>query len=207
MHMAAHAAAAAGRSCASYLSRRGLHGLLRPAAAWHHAAGIRRRALSGGGGGSSVCAAVVPIFSDNYAFILADPAAGLAAFVDPADPDALERALRDAPALRGCRLAAVLTTHKHADHTDGNAALAACHPGTVTCRLSLRNTAQPLYTGFPNLFSRCFSELALGFIPGLRVYGPAAEAADIPACTDAVAEGDMFAVSPGRHCHFGRKRQ
>ena len=91
---------------------------------------------------------MVPIFSDNYAFILADPAAGLAAFVDPADPEALERALRDAPALRGCRLAAVLTTHKHVDHTDGNAALAARHSGTVTCRLSLCSTSQPLGFGF-----------------------------------------------------------
>ena len=73
-------------------------------------------------GGPSVCTAVVPAFDDNYIYACRShgrvgPAG--AVLVDPADP---------APALEavgnGDGVAAVLVTHKHADHWNAKAALA-----------------------------------------------------------------------------------
>jgi hypothetical protein len=41
----------------------------------------------------------------------------------------------------------------------------ACRSGYI--RLSLRSTAQPLYTRFPIIFGRCFSKVTLGYYPTL----------------------------------------
>jgi hydroxyacylglutathione hydrolase len=62
----------------------------------------------------------VPMLSDNYAWLLADQASGMTAFVDPADEAAAAAAVERA----GGRLDFILLTHHHDDHTAGGAALA-----------------------------------------------------------------------------------
>lgn len=67
----------------------------------------------------------IPLFSDNYAYLVHDAASGTAVAVDPADPDVIWAALGEIKAT----LTAVLCTHHHWDHAGGNAALAARVPG------------------------------------------------------------------------------
>src|SRR5688572_13007956 len=61
----------------------------------------------------------VPVFSDNYVWVLCHGAQ--ATVVDPGDAAPVARALE----ARGLSLAAILVTHHHADHTAGVMALAA----------------------------------------------------------------------------------
>lgn len=68
---------------------------------------------------------VVPQLRDNYAYLLVDEASARAAAIDVADAAPIEAVL----AARGLVLEAVLSTHHHPDHTGGNLALAAAHPG------------------------------------------------------------------------------
>lgn len=67
----------------------------------------------------------LPAFSDNYIWLLHDGAHALA--VDPGDAGPVTHAL----AARGLRLAAILVTHHHADHTGGVAALQAATGAAV----------------------------------------------------------------------------
>jgi hydroxyacylglutathione hydrolase len=61
----------------------------------------------------------VPCLSDNYAYILFDPAGGFCAVVDPSEAEPVRRAL-------GTRkLTHILNTHHHPDHIGGNQALKA----------------------------------------------------------------------------------
>lgn len=57
--------------------------------------------------------------SDNFGVLIHDPATNVTASVDAPDADAVSRALAE----RGWALTHILTTHHHADHTGGNAAL------------------------------------------------------------------------------------
>lgn len=57
----------------------------------------------------------IPIFSDNYAWILHDTATGSTAVVDPGEADPI-RVYLD---MHGHRLDFVLLTHHHADHING----------------------------------------------------------------------------------------
>ena len=60
---------------------------------------------------SSVEIEIVPCLSDNYAYILFDPAGGFCAVVDPSE---------DAPvrcALGTRKLTHIINTHHHPDHT------------------------------------------------------------------------------------------
>jgi hydroxyacylglutathione hydrolase len=59
---------------------------------------------------------LVPCLTDNYAYLLHDPADGLCAVVDPSEPEPVCRAL----AARGLKLTHILNTHHHFDHTGGN---------------------------------------------------------------------------------------
>lgn len=53
---------------------------------------------------------------DNYGVLLHDPTSGATASIDAPDDRAIERALSD----RGWRLTHIFTTHRHADHVEGN---------------------------------------------------------------------------------------
>jgi hydroxyacylglutathione hydrolase len=63
---------------------------------------------------------IVPCLRDNYAYLLLAPGAARAVVVDPGESEPVERALNEL----GVSLGAILSTHHHADHVGGNAALA-----------------------------------------------------------------------------------
>ena len=68
---------------------------------------------------------LVPCLSDNYAYVLRDPATGECAVVDPSEAEPVLAAL----AALGARPTMVLNTHHHFDHVGGNEGLAAAFPG------------------------------------------------------------------------------
>lgn len=63
----------------------------------------------------------IPALSDNYIWLVHDPASGETMVVDPAEAAGVERVLAE----RGWRLTAIWNTHWHPDHTGGNAELKA----------------------------------------------------------------------------------
>lgn len=63
---------------------------------------------------------LVPLLSDNYAFVARDPATGAVAVVDPAEAGPMIEAVERL----GGRCDLVLLTHHHGDHIDGAAAVA-----------------------------------------------------------------------------------
>jgi hydroxyacylglutathione hydrolase len=63
--------------------------------------------------------ALVPMLSDNYGYLLHDPASGETAIVDPSESGPVLAAA----SARGWRLTHILNTHHHHDHTGGNAGL------------------------------------------------------------------------------------
>ena len=67
---------------------------------------------------------LVPLFNDNYCYLVANDAHRTCVLVDPADAP---RALAAVPP--ELELVGVLTTHHHGDHAGGNAQLAALRPG------------------------------------------------------------------------------
>lgn len=69
--------------------------------------------------------AAIPIFSDNYVWLLSEGAD--AVVVDPGDAAPVQRAL----AVQGLSLRAILITHWHADHIGGLAQLLSAHPVPV----------------------------------------------------------------------------
>ncbi|MDE8650327.1 hydroxyacylglutathione hydrolase [Novosphingobium album (ex Liu et al. 2023)] len=68
-----------------------------------------------------------PCLSDNYGFLLHDPASGETACIDTPDADAC---LREAKA-KGWRITQIWNTHWHPDHAGGNAAIKAATGCTV----------------------------------------------------------------------------
>jgi len=62
-----------------------------------------------------------PCLSDNFGVLIHDPEAGLTASIDAPEVDKVTAALKE----KGWKLTHILTTHHHADHTGGNAALKA----------------------------------------------------------------------------------
>jgi hydroxyacylglutathione hydrolase len=57
-----------------------------------------------------------PCLSDNYGVLVRDPDTGVVASIDAPEADAVRAALSE----KGWKLTHILTTHYHADHTDGN---------------------------------------------------------------------------------------
>jgi hydroxyacylglutathione hydrolase len=62
-----------------------------------------------------------PCLSDNYGVLIRDAAVGVVASIDAPVAATVKEALAE----KGWRLTHILTTHHHADHTDGNLALKA----------------------------------------------------------------------------------
>ena len=69
----------------------------------------------------------IPALSDNYIWLVHDPASGETMVVDPAQADPV---LAEAE-WRGWRISAIWNTHWHPDHTGGNAAIKAATGCTV----------------------------------------------------------------------------
>ncbi|XP_015724555.1 probable hydrolase PNKD isoform X1 [Coturnix japonica] len=65
----------------------------------------------------------IPVLSNNYSYLVIDTDSGHAAVVDPSDPLAVQAAIEE----EGVMLEAILCTHKHWDHSGGNAALLQQH--------------------------------------------------------------------------------
>ena len=70
---------------------------------------------------------VVPVRSDNYAYILAETSSKQCVVIDPYDADKMLSTVKS----HGLSCQAVLTTHKHHDHAGGNAAFVAALPVPV----------------------------------------------------------------------------
>jgi len=69
--------------------------------------------------------AIIPCFKDNYAYLLTAPGTRTAVVVDASEEQPVVAALE----ARGLTLGAILATHHHADHVDGNRGLVARFPG------------------------------------------------------------------------------
>ena len=63
--------------------------------------------------------ALVPLLTDNYGYLLRDPASGATAVVDPSEAGPVLAAAE----ARGWHLSHILNTHHHADHSGGNLGL------------------------------------------------------------------------------------
>jgi hydroxyacylglutathione hydrolase len=63
---------------------------------------------------------ILPAFTDNYIYLIADTDLGLAMVVDPGDADVVMKVLKE----RDLYLALVLNTHHHKDHIGGSVKLA-----------------------------------------------------------------------------------
>ena len=77
-----------------------------------------------GSADSNMELAVVPMFSDNYGYILIDKERKEACLVDPADPPPVMSALKE----MGVTPTQLWCTHYHADHQGGNAAFKSAYP-------------------------------------------------------------------------------
>ena len=70
----------------------------------------------------------IPALSDNYIWLVHDPAGGETLVIDPAEAEPALAAARE----RGWRIGQIWNTHWHPDHTGGNAAIKAATGATVT---------------------------------------------------------------------------
>jgi hydroxyacylglutathione hydrolase len=80
----------------------------------------------------------VPVLNDNYVWMIRDAESGETAAVDPsvADP------VLDTAATNGWRIAQVLNTHWHPDHTGGNEAIKAAMGCPITAPAEARRVSQ-----------------------------------------------------------------
>ena len=70
----------------------------------------------------------IPALSDNYIWLVHEPASGETMVVDPAEAEPVLAAARE----RGWTIAQIWNTHWHPDHTGGNAAVKAATGATIT---------------------------------------------------------------------------
>ncbi|KDO20332.1 hydroxyacylglutathione hydrolase [Saprolegnia parasitica CBS 223.65] len=76
---------------------------------------------------------LVPMFDDNYGYLVIDEANQHVLAVDPAQADVMAPVLAEELAINNREMLAVLTTHGHPDHCGGNETFAAKYPGiTIT---------------------------------------------------------------------------
>ena len=84
----------------------------------------------------------IPCLSDNYAFLIHDPASGETAAIDVPDAAPILNALRQ----RGWTLSQILLTHHHADHIQGVAELRAATGARVAGNAADAHRLPPLDT-------------------------------------------------------------
>ncbi|NXD63716.1 PNKD hydrolase, partial [Eolophus roseicapillus] len=70
----------------------------------------------------------IPVLSNNYSYLVIDTSSGCAAAIDPSDPLAVQAAIEK----EGVMLEAIFCTHKHWDHSGGNAELCQQH---ISCKV------------------------------------------------------------------------
>jgi hydroxyacylglutathione hydrolase len=70
----------------------------------------------------------VPVLTDNYVWLIHNPATGETAALDPS----VAQPVLNAVAMKGWRLTQVLNTHWHPDHTGGNEDIQAATGATIT---------------------------------------------------------------------------
>jgi hydroxyacylglutathione hydrolase len=56
---------------------------------------------------------IIPVFSDNYSYLIVDQKTNEAAIVDPAEPTKIIPALEELSKNFNFKLSKILTTHKH----------------------------------------------------------------------------------------------
>lgn len=78
---------------------------------------------------------LIPIFDDNYVFLITNSDTSEAVVVDPGEASAVSRVLQ----ARNLRLSAILTTHHHNDHIGGVAELVKAHKVPVWAPLKNRS--------------------------------------------------------------------
>ena len=77
---------------------------------------------------SALAVEMIPALSDNYVYLVHEPAAGVAGVIDPA----VAAPVMDRLSANGWSLDWILSTHHHADHTGGNLEL----KDTTGCRIA-----------------------------------------------------------------------
>ncbi|KAI8871853.1 putative hydroxyacyl glutathione hydrolase [Ramicandelaber brevisporus] len=143
----------------------------------------------------------LPIFQDNYSYVIFDDATKKAAVVDPAEASKVLPQLKTLVTDQGYELTHVLTTHHHADHAGGNEAVADAYPGIavvgadkrVNAITALVNDGAEFKIGGVNVKSL----LTVGHTTGhVSFYATPAEQNSVPA---AVFTGDcLFLGGCGR---------
>ncbi|XP_063964302.1 probable hydrolase PNKD isoform X3 [Lytechinus pictus] len=58
----------------------------------------------------------IPYLKDNYAYLIIDKRSNVAVVIDPGDAEAVQKVIEE----QNVQLTAILTTHKHWDHSGGN---------------------------------------------------------------------------------------
>jgi len=76
-----------------------------------------------GDGDAKVSVVLLPLFGDNFSYMLRHESSRRITLVDPADPAPVLAALKEQEAL-GYKVTTILTTHKHWDHAGGNVEIA-----------------------------------------------------------------------------------
>jgi len=77
---------------------------------------------------TSVDVITLPMWKDNYAYVVIDKATKQAAVVDPGEGPPVAQKILELQAAGGWRLTQLWCTHKHDDHAGGNAAFKATFP-------------------------------------------------------------------------------
>jgi hydroxyacylglutathione hydrolase len=77
----------------------------------------------------SVDIEIIPMWTDNYAYVVIDKESRFAAVVDPGEGDAVVKRVKEMEAAGICQLKQIWCTHKHDDHAGGNAIIASEFPG------------------------------------------------------------------------------
>ncbi|OQS04704.1 hydroxyacylglutathione hydrolase [Thraustotheca clavata] len=72
---------------------------------------------------------LVPMFQDNYGYLVVDEANQHVLAIDPAQPESIVPVLKEELASNNREMLGVLTTHGHLDHCGGNEALVKEFPG------------------------------------------------------------------------------